>query len=131
MRWIEGKIWANSWIQIDRHATLPEEGAEVLVQVRKARNIKHHRLYWALLHATVEATNIWAEAEELHRWLKISLGHYTPHVQPNGTVLCELLPTNFAAMDQTAFGDYYSRALATIAMETGIDAEALIEETWE
>ena len=130
-RWIEAKVLGIVTLQVASPDALPAIGADILVQIRKARNIKHHRLYWALLHAVVEATNLWSDADELHRWLKIELGHYIPHVQPNGTVLCELMPTNFAAMDQITFGNYYSRAIAAIAIETGIDAEALIEETWE
>ena len=129
-KWTEATVFAPDKLRIMEKVALPPAGSTVLVQVRKARNIRHHRLYWALLRAVVEATDQWAAPDELHRWIKLELGHYVPHVQPEGTVLCELLPTDFAKMDQFEFGDFYGRALAAIALSTGIDAEALIEETW-
>ena len=109
----------------------PDDGRHVLIRVRQPRNIKHHDKYWGLLAAIVEATGRWQTKDECHRWIKLQVGHYRQHPQPEGYILCELLPTDFAAMPQAEFTEYYALALAALAMETGIDPETLERETTE
>ncbi|MCY3980510.1 MAG: hypothetical protein OXF51_01810 [Alphaproteobacteria bacterium] len=107
---------------------IPQIGADVLVKVWQPRNPAFHRRYWSLLHAVVDATGQWGTAEELHRQIKLWTGHYVRHEQPNGMVLAELLPTNVASMSKQDFEKFYDMALAAIAVEVGVDAEALLAE---
>ena len=106
----------------------PADGKQVLVKVRSPRNIGHHRKYWGLLRLVIDATGRWFTPDAMHRWVKIELGHYVEHRQPNGLVFAELLPTDFAAMSQAEFKEFYDLALAAIAMEVGVDPETLAKE---
>ena len=108
--------------------TRPKGGAHVLVKIWQPRNPAHHRLYWHLLRAVVDATGQWNTAEELHRMVKLWTGHYRQHPQPSGVVLAELLSTNVASMPKKEFETFFDLALAAIALETGIDVESLKQE---
>ena len=107
----------------------PADGKQVLVKVRSPRNIRHHRKYWGMLRALVDATGQWPSTAAAHRWVKIAVGHYVPHRQPDGTIFAELLPTDFAGMPQRQFDEFYALALAALAIETGIDPATLEKET--
>ena len=100
----------------------------VLVKVRQARNVKHHRKYWGLLKAVVDATGRWHSVEDMHRWLKWELRMYRAVAVRDGYTVLEWDSIDFAAMAQREFAEFYDRALAIIAFETGIDAEALKKE---
>ena len=104
-----------------------EEGQTVFLKVRKPRNIKHHRKYWGMLASVVEATDRWPSTEAMHRWIKWELGMYTPVAVRDGYTVLEWDSTDFAAMDQRAFGEFYDRAIATVVFETGIDPEGFGE----
>ena len=100
-------------------------GRKVLVRLDFPRSLPQHRMYWGLLRSVAEATGSWRTADDLHRWVKIELGHYNQHPQPDGTVLIELLPTNFGSMPSGDFSEWLHSAVAAIAMQTGIDPEEL------
>ena len=106
---------------------LPEKGRTVMVDVRLARSPQQHRLYWALLRATVEATGAWATADALHTWVKLRLGLWDPlWVGDRAAVVWH--STDFSAMDQQRFRRFFDDAMAEIALETGIDPETLRKE---
>ena len=105
----------------------PPEGKSILVKVRQARNVKHHRKYWGLLKAVVEATGRWPSPEAAHRWIKVQLEHYQLAQIDDHTIL-EWLPTDFAAMGQAEFSKFYDGAIFHIAVETGLDPETIKKE---
>ena len=112
----------------DSRSTLPSLDEDVLVQIRRPRNIKHHRLYWALINEVAESTGRWPSAEALHRWVKWKLEMYRPVAVKNELVVLEWESTDFASMGQDEFRTFFERAINTIAEETGIDPEALRKE---
>ena len=97
----------------------------VFLRVRRPRNIKHHRKYWGMLASVVDATDRWPSTEAMHRWIKWELGMYTPVAVRDGYTVLEWDSTDFASMDQRAFGEFYDRAIAAVVFETGIDPEGL------
>lgn len=106
----------------------PKDNERVLVQVRRARNIQHHRLYWGMLRVVVEATGKWASTDALHRWLKYALGLYDRVEIMPGKVIIEWRSTDFSSMAQSEFKCFFDNAVAEIATETGIDPIQLTGE---
>ena len=129
-KWIQGMV-ANEgqdWVHIRIHPR-PDGlsiGDEIVVRIRKPRNPKHHRKYWGMLRRVVDATGFkWQTPEKLHDWIRVQTGQYHANEVINGRVVIELKPTDFMAMAQDEFAEFYNLAVECIAWETGIDPEAL------
>ncbi|MEU7656819.1 DUF1367 family protein [Micromonospora taraxaci] len=107
-------------------------GELVTVELRKSRNIKHHRLFWALM--TIVHQNLdherYPTVEELTAAIKIAAGLRTRIELPNGEV--GFIPGSIAfhKMDQTAFSEFYDRVCDLIAKHflPGVESEALKDE---
>ena len=95
------------------------------MRVRKARNVEHHRLYWAMLGNVVAATDRWPTTESLHRWIKYQLDMFTVTALKDGLVVVEWESTDFMAMGQDEFHKFFDLAVVEICLETGIDPMAL------
>lgn len=136
----------TAWLPARFHSRLPSgkvlvevtpddqpipEDKPFVVRVRRPRNPKHHRLYWALLGEVVNATGRWVSPESLHRWLKIELEMYEIVGMQDGRTMIEFDSTDFVGMDQTKFERFFDLAIAAISMETGIDPTALRQEVHE
>jgi len=110
-----------------------KDGSLVLVEVRRKRNLKHNRLYFALIkkvHANMKESLRFPTEEILHCAIKIAVGLRTEFVLPNGTV--GFLPgtIKFGEMDQFAFDKFYNRVCDFICREflPGTDDEELKQE---
>lgn len=107
-------------------------GDLVTVEIKKSRNIRHHRLFWALM--TVVHDNIdherYPSVEDLAAAIKIAAGHRTRIELPNGEI--GFIPGSIAfhKMDQVAFSAFYDRVCNLIAkfFLPGVDSDALKEE---
>ena len=134
----------SEWLLATRHGQLPdgrtlvavaeapklEDGQEYLVRIRRPRNPRQHRLYWAMVRGMVDAgaDPRWQSPEALHRWLKFQMGRYHLVAVDNGKVIVEWDSTDFGAMDQGAFADFFERAVAILCMEIGADPLAFTQE---
>lgn len=98
-----------------------EPGDTVLVRIRRARNPRHHRLYWGMVRTVVEATGRWPSPEALHRWLKYELGLFTVVAVDRHKFIVEWDSTDFMSMGQDRFSEFFERAVVAICLETGID----------
>jgi len=105
-------------------------GDVVTVEVKKPRNGKHHRLYWALVSMVWENQERYATAEELHEALKVSAGICTQVELPSGQVVKIPGSIAFDKMDQTEFGQFYDRICDLIAAHflPGVTSEELKAE---
>lgn len=93
------------------------QGEIVQVEIKRPRNVKHHRMYWALV------TLVWQNmdgdryptADDLHAAIKIAAGLRTRIELPNGEV--GFIPGSIAfhKMDQDAFSKFYDRVCDLIA----------------
>lgn len=107
-------------------------GELVSVEIKKSRNIKHHRMFWALM--TIVHDNMDSEryptVEDLTAAVKIAAGLRTRIELPNGDI--GFIPGSIAfhKMDQTAFGEFYNRVCDLICKHflPGVDSDALREE---
>jgi hypothetical protein len=107
-------------------------GDLVTVEIKKSRNIRHHRLFWALM--TVVHDNMdherYPSVEDLAAAIKIAAGHRTRIELPSGEI--GFIPGSIAfhKMDQIAFSAFYDRVCNLIAKHflPGVDSDALKEE---
>lgn len=107
-------------------------GDLVTVEIKKSRNIRHHRLFWALMavvHDNMDHER-YPTVEDLTSAIKISAGLRTRIELPNGEV--GFIPGSIAfhKMDQTAFGEFYDRVCDLICKHflPGVENAALREE---
>ena len=132
------------FIQIDRklvpadiHAEefLAEIGhkKEVIVSIRKARNPRHHRLFFALLKKFLDNTEGWNDVEEVLDAVKFSTGHVRRVMRLDrrtGEESYHIVPKsiNFASMDQLKFRAFFERAAEWLAAYLGVSAAEFIGE---
>jgi hypothetical protein len=95
-----------------------KEGKEVKVEVRQSRNLRHLRLYWAMVDFLREHVDEFASAtdEAIHVALKqeLGLGRYV-QVSPGLLLFLEDHSISFEAMpDQQEFNAYFDRAVHVI-----------------
>ena len=101
------------------------------VEVVQPRNVKHHRLYWALCHLVAENMD-GVTAETVSDVLKIRTGHANVVRTIKGEVASPK-SISFAAMDQTAFDAFFQDALRVVCDEVipGLDSADLEREVKE
>lgn len=108
------------------------QGEVIEIEFRRKRNIKHHRMFWALM--TIVHDNMdherYPTVEDLTAAVKIAAGLRTRIDLPNGEV--GFIPGSIAfhKMDQTAFSEFYNRVSDLICKHflPGVDSDALREE---
>ena len=90
------------------------QGEVVEVEMRRPRNLRHHRLYWALVSLVWQQLDhaVYPTTEDLHTEIKIATGHYDKRcISIDGKWYTVLTPKSIAfhAMDQEAFSAFYER----------------------
>lgn len=98
------------------------QGEIVSVEVKKPRNLDHHRLFWALMTLVWKQLDIkdYPTVEDLVTEAKIITGHYTRRdIEWEGKRYPVLTPKSisFAAMDQVEFSDFYDRICDWVATD--------------
>ena len=101
-------------------------GDLVLVEMKRPRNLHHHRKFWALAHEVANNQEHYPDAEAVVAAIKVATGHCTWVQTPKGMVG---IPKSIAfhKMDQTQFEEFYDKAVGFIC-ETiipGLDSNAL------
>lgn len=99
-------------------------GKPLHVEVKQPRNGAHHRLYWALVHRI--ANSIGCNPEALSSHLKVSTGHIIA-VRTRDGLKKYPASISFAAMDQTAFRDFYNRCITVICDDLGMRRPDVLE----
>lgn len=113
-----------------------KDGALVLVEVRRKRNLQHNRLYFALIkkvHENMKESLRFPTEEILHCAIKIAVGLRTEFILPNGTVGFMPGTIKFGEMDQFAFDKFYNRVCNFVCQKflPGVTSEALKKEVLE
>lgn len=112
------------------------QGEIVTCEVKRPRNVRHHRLFWALM------TLVWQQLDDPDRYptveslvteVKIVTGHYDRRdIEWEGRRYPVLTPRSisFAAMDQTAFDAFFTKVCDWIAANVlpGVTERMLREE---
>lgn len=89
----------------------------VMVEVKRARSIQHHRLYWALIGKVWENVDqmLFPSADNLSDCIKIMAGHRIMIAMPDGSTAFQAKSIAFHRMDQTEFSAFYERVCDVIA----------------
>lgn len=105
-------------------------GKEVLITGRRARNMKHHRLLFAMLRKVWENTDLFETEEQILNELKILTGLYDTQVSKiTGEVFYTPRSISFAAMTQDQFIPWFDKAMRVLAEQVlGTTYEMLAEE---
>lgn len=105
---------------VEEFAKLPV-GKPLHVEVKQPRNAAFHRLYWALCARIAESKGV--TAENISDVLKIATGHVTILSTKSYGRVHVPKSISFAAMDQTAFRDFFERCVAVVYSEWQIEPE--------
>lgn len=111
-------------------ATIPLR-TQVLVTAKVPRNLRQHRLAWALATKISEACDFLADREAAMDWLKIKARHVRYiHDHNNGETAIIPKSIRFAALDQMAFDRLFKRMVFVTVTQIlpGIDEAALRAE---
>ena len=97
-----------------------KEGDILSATIRRPRNPKHHAKWWALLsliHESTEVQDRYPSVENLNDAIKLALGYCDQIILPDGKCALKVKSIAFESMDQTAFEDFYSRAVDVIVTQ--------------
>ena len=91
-------------------------GEIVSVEVKRPRNVAFHRKFFAMLQIILQNQDAYKSIDDLLDVCKLRIGHFRTINTKNGEVQ---IPDSisFAAMDDTAFGDFYDRACNWVVTE--------------
>lgn len=124
----------KSLVAEDRHALdvldAIKDGQNVKVSITVPRNLRHHRLFFALLRTVLDAQTeprLFNSEKELLETLKVACGHVEPYYksvaarnQDTGKMEWTLVKEwrgasiDFSAMDQQAFRVFFDRAVSVV-----------------
>lgn len=116
-----------------------KRNAEVVVEIKKGRNIEFHKKYFALLKLTFENFPEWLEdtlnvhsVEDLRTRIKIDLGLYDISHYGNQSII---IPKSIAfdKMDETEFEKFYRMSVNHIIKNylKGVSNKQIEEEIWK
>ncbi|MGI9490453.1 MAG: DUF1367 family protein [Geminicoccaceae bacterium] len=105
----------------------------VTATVRKPRWPKHHRKYWVMLglvHESSAVSDLYPTTQHLHDAIKGALGYWSEIRLPDGSTYKKVDSIAFESMDQTAFEEFYGKAvdLITTQIVPNLDREDLARE---
>jgi hypothetical protein len=104
-------------------------GSEFWVEIRKARNPKHHRLYFALLKLTFDNQERYENFELFRKAVQIAAGHVDELVTLDGEVLMLPKSVAFDSLDEDEFTQVFCDAMAVCAKILGdMDLDHLRQE---
>lgn len=92
------------------------EGELYEVEIRKKRNIKFHRKFFALINLCYQNQDIYKDIEDLRKELVIDAGFYRDVVTHHGEVKREALSLSFSSMDEIQFEEVYGKVLTEVMM---------------
>jgi heterodisulfide reductase subunit C len=97
-------------------ATL-SEGEVVECTIKRPRNVRHLRMFMALRDEVFKAQTFYATKEEVLLVIKDGIGYTRKVVKRNGDIITEPMSIAFNKMDQTAFNQFFDKALELICTE--------------
>ena len=96
-------------------------GEDVKAVIRKPRNIKFHKKFFALLNLTLENQQKYKTQEELLYELKIHVGHYDWHHTLMGKPIPKVKSIDFNSMDEIEFEEFYDKCSSINSTKIKVD----------
>lgn len=105
-------------------------GEEIWCDFRKARNPKHHRQYFALLHLVFENQEKYRHFEHFRKAVQIAAGHVDELITLEGEVLMLPKSVDYASLDEIEFSKVFSETMAVCVDNflQGVDLNYLRDE---
>lgn len=105
-------------------------GQEVMIDVRAARNPRHHRLFFAILHKLVENTDFFVDIEDALKAVKVACQLVDTYIDETGRVIYILRSIAWERMGQVEFSKLFDLAINVACNRwlPGTDAEDLRDE---
>ena len=89
-------------------------GEYVTAVIRRPRNLKHLRKFWALINVVFKAQSYFATKKAFVNEIKMATGHFESGVTRDGIPYVEIASISFAALDQKSFTEFYDKAVEVI-----------------
>ena len=102
-------------------------GEFVECEIKKKRNIKFHKKFFALLNMIYQNQEVYNNIEHLRNDLTISAGFYTTRSNLDGEMIPQANSISFSSMDDFEFSEYYSKVLDVIVMHFNFNKQDIIE----
>lgn len=105
-------------------------GEEVWCEIKKARNPKHHRQYFALLHLVFDNQEKYRHFEHFRKAVQVAAGHVDELITLEGEVLLIPKSVDYASLDEIEFSKVFSETMAVCVDHflKGVDLNYLRDE---
>jgi hypothetical protein len=91
------------------------------------RSNPHHKLYWTILKAVVDATAMWPTPQKLHNQIKFLTGYYSSVINgKSGEVFYVVDSISFESMDQQEFSTFFDAAMEILSNRLETDPMELL-----
>lgn len=87
------------------------QGELVVIDLRRNRNLLHHRKFWAILNAVLDNQNKYDNDTDLLTEIKIRVGHYREYITQQGELVYVPKSISFDECDQSEFDEFYTKAV--------------------
>jgi len=95
-------------------------GEEYLAEIRKPRNIKFHKKFFALIELCFQNQEVYNNREHMRKQLTMSAGYYDTFVNHKGNTCYEPKSVAFSKMDEAEFSEFYERFCDTVSEFIGV-----------
>jgi predicted site-specific integrase-resolvase len=101
------------------------DGGQVMVEVKKSRNLMHHRKFFALLQSLLDNSDRWQTVEEVLTVVLFSIGYAEKVMTLSGKEILTRKSIAFENMDQLEFNELYKKSVDVISEYLGITPDEL------
>ena len=89
-----------------------KRGDVVQYEIKKPRNAKFHRKYFAMLQVVTDNTDY--NTDQLLLMIKLRMGHFDSFITPGGKTLYKPKSISFSKMDNDEFERFYQKTMQVI-----------------
>ena len=130
----DGHFIASDHIAADELRAIAE-GEHFTADIKRARNLGHHMKFFAMLGIVYEAQDKYPTSKHLLNAVKIGIGHADLVNLDKNVAYYDPRSINFAQMDQSAFEQFYDKAIMWIVSKkgplNGADKEEIVQQVME
>ncbi len=102
-----------------------KRGHDCMGDIRGARNVQQHNLFWSLMEVLAEATDTTKEAAK--EFVLKRLQYFDYLWLPDGTLHIKVKSIAFEKMEQAKFAELFNAAIPVIADQLGTTRQELVE----
>lgn len=118
------KVAYNSDFERLKHIKV---GQHIMCEIRKPRNIKFHRKFFALMDMVYQNQEVYKNKEDLRQDLIVEAGFFEVRHDFRGVEHHKPKSISFSSMDEDEFTELYERVLDTIVKVFAWDKEDIKE----